>query len=222
LITLARNLRLAKVKTIFRFPQAAIAATIPLLLVSCGAKPTATNSQATVGTPATVDYSPRIGVAVRTDARTCVAIKNATVPLNSPVTLVVPASPQSFVEAQISAPSPSPCPITQEAAPDATNYEITLPKSSPVPKLTPLIAVIGTAAASGFTLQTAGVQADLGQNQSQDTFRACGANDGIHLTVWKGIPVTGTRLWSGYYYEAGNPGTLPTCGATELVTSPPK
>jgi hypothetical protein len=209
------------VKTNFRFPQAAIAA-ISLLLVSCGAKPTATNSQASVGSPATIDYSPRIGIAVRTDARACVAIKNAAVPLNSPITLVVPAAPQSFVDAQISGPSPSPCPMTQDAAPDMTSFEISLPKSLPIPKLMPLIAVVGTAASSGFTLQNAGVQADLGQNQSKDTFRACGANDGIHLTVWSGIPVTGTRLWSGYYYEAGNPGTLPTCGATELVTSPSK
>ena len=46
-------------------------------------------------------------------------------------------------------------------------------------------------------------------------------DDGVHLTVWRGIPVTGTRLWSGYYYEAGNPGTLPTCTAAELAPSTP-
>jgi len=36
------------------------------------------------------------------------------------------------------------------------------------------------------------------------------APDGVYLTVWRGIPVTGTRVWRGYY-APGNPGTLPTC-----------
>jgi hypothetical protein len=203
-------------------PKPAIAVAITLLFVSCTPKPTATNSQANVAGPASVDYSSRIGVAVRTDARTCVAIKNAAVALNSPITLVVPVAPQSFVEAQISGPSPSACPITQDAAPDVTNFEISLPKSSPIPKLTPLIAIVGTAASSSFAVDNSSVQADLEQTQSKNTFRVCGANDGIHLTVWRGIPVTGTRVWSGYYYEAGNPGTLPTCSATELAASPSK
>jgi hypothetical protein len=132
----------------------------------------------------------------------------------------MPVSPQAFIEAQISGPSPSPCPITQQVAPEMSNYEISLPKSSNAPELTPLIAVVGTAASSSFLLQNAGVEADLDQTHTKNTFRACGANDGVHLTVWRGIPVTGTLLWSGYYYEAGNPGTLPTCTAAELAGPP--
>lgn len=186
------------------------------VLFSCGKKPTENNSQAAVNGSVTVDYSPRIGVAVRTESRTCVAIKNGTVQTNSPVTLVVPVSPQTFVEAQISGPSPSACPITQETAPGVTNYEISAPKSSTLPKLTPLIAVLGAAASNGIFLENVNVQADLDQTQTKDTFRACGANDGVHLTVWRGIPLTGTRVWTGYYYEAGNPGTLPACSAGEL------
>jgi hypothetical protein len=209
------------VKTLFRFPKAALAASMTLFLVACS-KPTATNSQAGAVSPAAVDYSARIGIAVRTDARTCVAIKNATVQPNAPVTLVIPTAPQSFLEAQISAPISDPCPITQDPTPDFANYAVTLPASSTIPKLTPLIAVVGTAASSSFALQTAGVQADLDQNQGKNTFRACGANDGIHLTVWRGIPVTGTRVWSGYYYEPGNPGTLPTCAATETAPATSK
>ncbi len=186
-----------------------------LLLVSCGKPPTATNSQAAVNPSAPVDYSPRIGVAVRTASRTCMSIKNAAV-TPGPVTLVVPQSPQSFIEAQISGPSPSACPITQDVAPGVSSFEISLPAASNIPKLTPLIAVIGTAAANSFLMENISVQADLNQDKSQNTFRACGSNDGVHLTVWKGVPVTGTRVWSGYYYAAGNPGTLPTCSTIEL------
>jgi hypothetical protein len=132
-----------------------------------------------------------------------------------PVTLVVPQSPQSFVEAQISGASPTACPITQDVMPGVSSFEISLPAASSIPKLTPLIAVLGSASSNGFLMENISVQADLDQAKSQNTFRACGADDGVHLTVWRGIPLTGTRIWSGYYYMAGNPGTLPTCSPAE-------
>ena len=216
-----RLLRLRIVRTSLLVRTAATVATIPVLLLSCGKKATETNSQAAVSGSTSVDYSTRIGVGVRTGSRTCVAIKNGAVPGNSPVTLVVPVSPQSFVEAQISGPSPGPCPVTEEVAPSISNYEISLPNSSTIPKLIPLVAVIGTATSSSFLLENAGVQSDLDQTHAKNTFRACGATDGVHLTVWRGIPVDGTRLWAGYYYEAGNPGTLPTCTTAELAPSAP-
>ena len=144
-------------------------------------------------------------------------MKNGDLQGNSPVTLVLTVSPQKFVEARISGPAASPCPITKEAAAETSNYEISLPASSNIPELTPMIAVAGSAAASTFFLENISVQADLDQTHTKNTFRACGANDGIHLTVWRGIPVTGTRVWSGYYYEAGNPGTLPPCTPAELA-----
>lgn len=194
---------------------------IPLLL-SCGKPPTAENSQAAANRPAPPDYSNRIGVAVRTEARTCVAIKNGTLTAGSPITLVVPVSPQSFVEAQISGRSQSGCPITEDIPPGVTNYEISLPKSSNIPKLTPMLAVAGTAAASGFLQDNVNVEADLDQTQSKNTFRACGGNDGIYLTIWRGFPINGTLLWTGYYYESGNPGTLPTCTAAESKHVPPQ
>lgn len=195
---------------------------LTFLVVSCGKKSTETNSQAAApaATAAPVDYSPRIGVAVRTSSRTCMAIKNSSLSVNSPVTLVAPGAPQRYVEAQIAAQSPNACPITKEVATDVSNYEISLPKSSEIPQLSPMVAVVGTASSDSFLLNGANVQADLDQNQSKDTFRACGADDGVHLTVWKGSPLTGTLLWSGYYYESGNPGTLPTCSNAEVSSAP--
>jgi hypothetical protein len=145
------------------------------------------------------------------------AIKNGALQGNSPITLVLTVSPQKFVEARISGPAASPCPITKEAVPETSNYEISLPASSNIPELTPMIAVAGSAAASTFFLENISVQADLDQTHTKNTFRACGANDGIHLTVWRGIPVAGTRVWSGYYYEAASPGTLPACTPVELA-----
>jgi hypothetical protein len=193
-----------------------------MLVLSCSKPPTAENSQAAVNPSAPQDYSSRLGVAVRTDARTCVAIRNGTLAAESPIALVVPVSPQSFVEAQISGRSESACPVTEDIPPGVTNYAISLPKSSNIPKLTPMVAVAGTSASNSFQQDNVSVEADLDQTKSKNTFRACGAYNGIYLTVWRGFPINGTLLWTGYYYESGNPGTLPACTAAESKQVPPQ
>lgn len=192
------------------------AATLLMMLISCSKGPTANNSQASVGGAMDVNYSARIGVAVRTNSRTCVAVKDATLQPGSAVTVVVPLSPQTFTDAQVSAPSSEACPIREEASPGVSSYELSLPSSANVPKLVPLIAVVGASSGSGFAMDNLNVQADLAQTHAKDTFRACGASDGVHLSVWQGVPVTGTLLWTGHYSEVGTPSELPACTAMEM------
>lgn len=194
-----------------------LAAILSVVVSSCK-KPTASNSQAAVNSSEPVDYAPRIGTVVRTDSRTCVAIRNGAVTPGSPITVVIPPSPQTFVEGQIGARSSTPCPISEEVLPDVISYDVTL--TGEIAKLVPAIGVVGTPASSGFVSAAAGVEADLDQKHTKNTFRACGANDGVHLTVWRGVPVTGTLVWSGHYYETGNPGTLPNCVTQELAPVP--
>jgi hypothetical protein len=159
---------------------------------------------------ATVDYAPRIGIAVSTSSRSCVAIQNSTLEPGSPITLVNPASPQSFIQAEITGRSASVCPITQDVNPALNSYDLK-PTAVTLPKLTPMIAVVGPPA--NFSMENVSVQADLDQNGTADSFSGCGASDGVHLTVWKGRAITGSPIWKGYYYESGNPGTLPSCPA---------
>lgn len=159
-----------------------------------------------------VNYAPKVGIAVSTSARTCMAIQNSTLTDGSPVTLVNPAVPQSFIPAQVTGQSADPCPIAQQPDPAWNNYTISSSQGG-IPKNTALIAVVGSP--NGFTINNNFVQADLDQNQKIDTFRACGASDGVHLSVWSGASLSGTVLWRGYYYESGNPGTLPTCTPAE-------
>lgn len=160
---------------------------------------------------AMVDYSPRIGIAVKTGARSCVAIQNATLEPGSPMTLVTASSPQSFTEVQVTGRSGSACPITQDVNPAMNSYDIK-PATGTLQKSVPMIAVVGPAAQ--FSMENVSVQAKLDQDATAETFTACGAGDGVHLAAWKGRPLTGTPIWKGYYYEPGNPGTLPACGAT--------
>ena len=165
-----------------------------------------------------MDYSREIGVGVRTDSRTCFLTKDATLTPNSAVTLVMPISPQSFADAQIVGTSQDVCPVTEEMQPGMTSYKISLPATANIPKLTPFFVVVGPADSNSFTIDNSNVQADLGHTHGKNTFRACGASDGVHLTVWDGVPVTGKLLWSGHYSENGKPGNLPDCSAVELGT----
>ena len=186
-------------------------------VVGCCKGPTATNSQASLSGPAGVDYSRQIGVGVRTDSRTCILIRDATLTPNSFVTLVVPASPQSFADAQIVGVSQEACPITEETQPGTTSYKISLPATAAnIPKLKPFFAVVGNGDSNSFAIDNSNVLADLGHTHGKNTFRACGASDGAHLTVWDGVPMTGKLLWSGHYSENGRPGSLPECAAVEL------
>lgn len=196
-----------------------LAVAFGLLIVSCSKGPTATNSQASLNGPAAVDYSRQIGVGVRTDSRTCILIRDATLTPNSAVTLVVPTSPQSFADAQIVEVSQDVCPVTEETQPGATSYKISLPATAAnVPKLAPFFAVLGNADSNSFAIDNSNVLADLGHTHRKNTFRACGASDGAHLTVWEGVPITGKLLWSGHYSDNGRPGSLPECAAVELGT----
>lgn len=142
------------------------------------------------------------------------AIRNANLPVNSPMTLVLPNLPQSFVPAQIGAQSDSACPITKDVDRTVTSYELHLPGGTDaLKKMVPMIAVVG--ASSPFLLANTNVEADLQGDGKHQMFRSCSADDGLHLTMWQGTPGSGTLVWHGYYYEASNPGVGPPCTPAE-------
>ncbi|MBV9612242.1 MAG: hypothetical protein JO091_07210 [Acidobacteriaceae bacterium] len=161
-------------------------------------------------------YMPRIGIAVVTGGRTCLAIHNANLAPGTPVMLVNPMLPQTTTAVEIGAPAQGACPVTKELDTTVSNYDLRVASGANLPKFLPLIAVMGTTA--GFTPTTNNtLQADLDQNGKFETFRACSGTDGVHLTVWSGNPLDGTLLWHGYYYEPGNPGLGPACTAKETA-----
>lgn len=157
-------------------------------------------------------YTPRIGIGVSTSARTCIAIQNGNLANGSVITLISPIVPVTFTQATVSSVSQDACPITQNVDTTVSNYNVTT--QNPVPKLTPMIAVVGTPAVSVNTNNIA--QADLDQNGHSEMFRACSADNGVHLTAWSGTPLETTMLWHGYYYESGNPGIGPPCVPQEM------
>jgi hypothetical protein len=186
---------------------------VSAVLFSCSHRNTPSgteDSQALSSSP--VNYSPRVGIAVRTPSRTCIAIQNAALQPGKSLVIVSPLPPQSYFEAQIKGPSPSPCPITQDIQPGISSYEIEVPPGSA--QVSPMFAVLANAP----VLHSVGniVQSDLDQNGKTQNFRVCSSNDGVHLTLWSGQPLEGRLLWHGYYYEASNPGMSPQYMPREL------
>lgn len=188
-----------------------------LLLTACSGKRSETSTQverasSTAATQAQ-DFSSRIGIAVTTTSRSCIAIHNPDLIAGTAVTLVAPAIPQSFAQVEISGSSDSYCPVTQEVEPGISSYDLKNVAKS-MPKLTPFIAVLRPA--SDFTMNNIQVQADLNSDRVPETFRACQANQTIHLSIWNGLPLQGKALWHGAYYEPSNLGSAPVCSDGEF------
>lgn len=187
-----------------------------VLAISCTNKNAQTGAQSGALSPSAppASYTPRIGVAVSTGARTCIAIQNSNVASGSPVTLVTATLPQAFTQGEVRGTSQSPCPISQDVNPAYTSYDLHVTGPS-LPNLMPFIAVMGTSAP--FSMHNNNVQADLDQNGKTEYFRECSANDGVHLTVWSGAPTTGSVIWHGFYYEPNNVAFGPPCTPKETT-----
>lgn len=60
-----------------------------------------------------------------------------------------------------------------------------------------------------LALTGTGVQADLEGNGTIEQFRICTSNEGLHFTVWSGLPLRGPRRWHRYHYLGYD--VEPTC-----------
>jgi len=184
------------------------------VLAACSRNPSAQVMSETSSGTSAATYTPRIGIAVATGGRTCLAIRNANLAPSTPVTLVNPSLPQTSTQVQIGGMTNSPCPVSKEVDTSVSNYDLQVPSGANLAKLTPLIAVTGTSATFTSAPNNT-LQADLDQNGKFETFRACSSNDGLHLTVWSGSSLDGMLLWHGYYYEPSSAGLGPACTPKE-------
>jgi hypothetical protein len=69
---------------------------------------------------------------------------------------------------------------------------------------------IGVIDSPGIFSPRAGVVvADLDRDGVRETFRDCTSHEGVHLTIWSGQPLTGSRRWHAYFYLGYE--TEPSC-----------
>lgn len=62
---------------------------------------------------------------------------------------------------------------------------------------------------SVFSTRGSEVVADLDRDGVRETFRDCTSHEGVHLTIWSGQALTGSRRWHAYFYLGYD--TAPSC-----------
>ncbi len=65
------------------------------------------------------------------------------------------------------------------------------------------------ASPSVFSTKGSEVVADLDRDGVRETFRDCTSHEGMHLTIWSGQPLKGSRRWHAYFYLGYE--TEPSC-----------
>lgn len=60
-----------------------------------------------------------------------------------------------------------------------------------------------------FSGESGKVSVDLNRDGVQETFRDCTSHEGVHLTIWSGEPLKGSKLWHAYFYLGYD--TAPSC-----------
>lgn len=140
----------------------------------------------------------------------CFAIPNSTLAVGNRITLVAPNKRQATGTAVISrklASSCSPNPATSEGL-----FFYTLRVTTGHHRFfgnSPSAPYVGIVGSFRSVTRKGKVSIDADGDGQRESFRTCTSSEGIHLTVWTGVPLKGKRRWHSYYYLGYD--TVPTC-----------
>jgi hypothetical protein len=147
---------------------------------------------------------PRAGVMVTAAGRSVLAIDGPILTAGTIITLVTIDNPQRVYRAVI-ADRLTDSEIMAKHDVPAPYYAVT---AAPAYKVLPSLAV---AIVGRFEIERrgSGVALREGKSVNQIRVRGCTSSEGLHLTLWAGEPLKGTRLWHLYYYLGYD--VEPTC-----------
>ena len=129
------------------------------------------------------------------DGRLCVSLPGSPLTEGTPVTLVQMNPPQSATVVLIARPVDMCETLTRAGF--AGPYYLAAPPSPNGFETGLWLAIRGRAS----TRANAGVVTlDLGPANRTAQARSCTSSEGLHLTLWAGVPLNSTRLWHAYYY----------------------
>lgn len=80
---------------------------------------------------------------------------------------------------------------------------------------TPLVALHD---AGPVVVQAAALTGDLDGDGAAEHFRMCSSSEGLHLTIWSGEPLVGTRRWHFYYFLGYD--VEPNCSEADYAVPP--
>lgn len=145
-------------------------------------------------------FSPqaRLGVAeIDENGEGCLTVMNAALREGDAAILVSLQEPQTFTRTLISKKVPQSCSRNTTFPAGASFYSFRIENSNAKP-MEPAIAVAGFN--GSFKVDGGKVRGDLDGDGRLESFRSCASNEGLHLTVWSGEPLTGKRIWHEYFY----------------------
>lgn len=156
-------------------------------------------------------FSTEIGSAHTKAGVVCLDIHNSQLQPGDRVLLIDPAPPQSISEARIVGGASGACADLTDLDSSVHYYQLRVVKGRSAPSM-PAIAVHTTI--KRLKRKGDSVTGDIDQDGRGEYFRSCGSSEGLHLTVWSGIPLEGVLRWHHYYYLGYD--IKPTCTEREM------
>jgi hypothetical protein len=144
------------------------------------------------------DYATQIGIVLlNDDGQLRLAIKNQSLDARDEVVIVDPYEPQKTARALIEEKVSGVCSREGFNEYGGDCYKLKA-VSGKVDEIATAFGIVKTTAS--FKSLKGLVSADLDNDGVAERFRVCTSMEGLHLTVWSGIPIKGKRRWHRYFY----------------------
>jgi hypothetical protein len=144
------------------------------------------------------DYATQIGIVDWNDDKQFrLEIKNPNLVAHDEIVIIDPYEPQKIARAAIDEKVNGSCTRGGFNDDGGDCYKLR-PISGEIDKMGCAFGIVKTTAS--FTNLKGRVSADLDNDGVAEHFRVCTSMEGLHLTVWSGMPLKGKRQWHRYFY----------------------
>ena len=142
------------------------------------------------------DYDMQLGI-VEIGERTCLTIPNDKLSAGEVVHLILPGESQLHIEATIAGKAPKTCSSNPDIRRTDSFYVLQV-KGHKIEVPTIALGIVNYK--SIFKLQDGLWGFNPHNDASWEFLRSCASSEGLHLTIWRGRPLKGKRIWHWYYY----------------------
>jgi hypothetical protein len=144
------------------------------------------------------DYATQIGIVFWDEEKQLrLEIKNPNLAAHDEVVVVDPSEPQKIARAAIVEKVSGNCSEGGFNDDGGACYKLRT-VSGKIDEPTIALGIAKTSAS--FAARKGRVSADLDNDRVAEHFRVCTSMEGLHLTVWSGMPLKGKRQWHRYFY----------------------
>lgn len=148
-------------------------------------------------TTAQIDYKTQVGIVEPGDSSTvCMTISNSGLKPHQIVKIITSGQPQAGLDAEVTEVAKKNCSRDPNQLNGDVHYLVHLANDQD-------LSTMGLALVNytgGFKVIDGLYGFNLRSDGSLDFFRSCSSNEGMHMSVWSGPPLRGTRRWHRYFY----------------------